>query len=63
MTAKELSYVEDAIGHETNIITILEDSLEDLEDANIINFLDSEIKKHTKSKEKLMKLLKEHCND
>ena len=63
MTQKELSYIEDAIGHETNIITICEDSIEDIEDANIVNFIDKEIKKHTKIKDKLMKVLKESSNE
>ena len=48
---------------ETNIITIFEDSIEELDDADIVNFMDKEIKKHTKTKEKLMKVLKESCNE
>ena len=63
MTQKELAYVEDAINHETNIVSILESNLESLEEENITSFIENEIKSHNKTKESLLKLLKRHCND
>ena len=62
MTQKELSYYEDAIGHEDNIIKILEYSLQTLEDENLISFMESEVNKHNQIKEKLMNLLEEKNN-
>lgn len=63
MTQKELLYVEDAIGHEGNIISILEDSINNLSDNELVNFLKSELKKHESQKEKLMNKLEELANE
>lgn len=63
MTQKELLYVEDAINHECNIVSILEDSIKSLEDENLVSFLEEEIKAHTKTKESLIKLLRKSCNE
>ena len=62
MTQKELLYVEDAIKHECNIVSILETNLDCLEEENLISFFESEIKSHNKTKESLLKLLEKHCN-
>ena len=63
MTQKELSYVEDAIGHEENIIKIINDSLNNLENEESISFIQNEVNNHTQMKEKLMNLLKEKANE
>ena len=63
MTQKELSYVEDAIGHEENIIKILEDTISRLEDEDLSNFLGQQVERHTSLKEKLMNLLEEKSNE
>lgn len=63
MTQKELLYIEDAIGHETNIIKVCQDSIKRLQDKKLGSFLESEVKKHTKTKEKLMKMLETKSND
>lgn len=63
MTQKELSYVEDAIGHETNIIKICEDIMNNLEDSTLKEFMNSEINTHSSMKEKLMSLLEEKANE
>ncbi|MBQ9024320.1 MAG: hypothetical protein IJ105_03750 [Bacilli bacterium] len=63
MTQKELSYVEDAIGHEENIIKIINDSLNNLENEELISFIQNEVNNHTQMKEKLMNLLKEKANE
>ncbi len=59
MTQKELLYLEDAIGHEKNIIKILNDSKEKVEDSMLITFLENEIKLHELRKENFLEKLKE----
>lgn len=59
MTQKELSYVEDAIGHEDNIICICNSIKESLTDEELICFIENETKKHIKTKEILISLLEE----
>ena len=63
MTQKELSYVEDAIGHEKNIISILDDTLKKIEEENLIDFLNNEIEIHKETKEKLLNLLEVKANE
>lgn len=63
MTQKELLYVEDAIGHEKNIISICNETINMLEDENLITFLTKEIKKHEDMQEKLMNMLEVKCNE
>ena len=63
MTQKELSYIEDAIGHETNIITIIEDTVKNLQDENLVSFMEEQVQNHTSLKEKLMNLLEEKTNE
>ena len=63
MTQKELLYIEDAIGHEKNIITICEETINMLEDKNLISFLSGEIKKHEDMQEKLLDMLEVNCNE
>ena len=63
MTQKELSYVEDAIGHESNIIKIINEGIKNLEDENLITFMQDELNTHTAMKEKLMNLLEEKANE
>ena len=63
MTQKELSYVEDAIGHEGNIIKIINETLNNLQDENLISFMKNELNIHTTMKEKLMTKLEEEANE
>ena len=62
MTQKELSYLEDAIGHEDNIIKICSETLNYLEDDSLVDFMDKEIKNHSKMKSKLMEMMEEKSN-
>ena len=62
MTQKELLYVEDAIGHENNIITILQETIKNAQDERIINFLQTELSGHVKMKELLISKLEETAN-
>ena len=62
MTQKELAYVEDAIRHESNIITILQETIKNIEDERLKNFLQTELSEHTKTKEKLISKLEVNAN-
>ena len=63
MTQKELLYVEDAIGHETNIISIIDDIINNLEDEDLVSFMDDELNKHINIKEELTNLLEGMINE
>lgn len=63
MTQKELLYLEDATCHEQSIISILEDSIEKLEDDNLKEFIQEELDKHNGIKENLLNLLEENANE
>ncbi len=63
MTQKELLYMEDAIGHETNLIDIANFTMESLEDKNLKTFIKGEIKKHETLKQKLMEVLEGAANE
>lgn len=62
MTQKELAYMEDAIGHESNIIKILQETLKNTQNEQINNFLESELNEHVKTKENLISKLEEKSN-
>ena len=63
MTQKELSYLEDAIGHEDNIIKICNESINLLQDESLKSFLEEEKDGHISMKEKLMNFLEEKANE
>lgn len=63
MTQKELLYFEDAIGHEQNIIQILNDAINNLQDDNLVSFMKKEIRKHTTMQELLLKTLEDIINE
>ncbi len=63
MTQKDLLYLEDATGHETNLIAIYEYCTEILEDNNLKAFLKSQIKKHQNLKNKLLKTMEDIINE
>ncbi len=62
MTQKELLYFEDAIGHVSNIIKILEESIKNVSDDEILSFMEEEINCQSTLKETLMTKLKEKAN-
>ncbi len=62
MTQKELLYFEDAIGHEKNIIKIIEESLKKIENEELINFMTNEYNKHNNVLERLMNKLEGEAN-
>ena len=57
MTQKELLYVEDAIGHEKNIISICKNTINNLTDKKLISFIEEEINKHILIEKRLIKML------
>ena len=63
MTQKELLYVEDAIGHEKTIISMLNSSIEQIEDEDLKVYLEDEVKIHTKQEDELLKLLEDLVNE
>jgi len=62
MTQKELLYVEDAVGHETNIIKILQETIKNIQDEKLISFLENKLETHVSMKEKLINKLEEKSN-
>ena len=63
MTQKELSYLEDAIGHETNIVSICEESIKNLSAESLKTFITNEIEVHQNLKTRLLNLLEEKANE
>ena len=63
MTQKELLYVEDAVGHEQNLIKILIETINLLQDTDLKNFLSGQLKIHQDIKTELMNLLGGDSND
>ena len=63
MTQKELLYYEDAIGHEKNIIKICEESIKNIEDENLVNFMQEEITMHNNILGSLMNKLEGELNE
>ena len=62
MTQKELSYFEDAIGHVGNIIKILEESMKNVNNQEILSFMQEELNKHNNLKQELITKLGEKAN-
>lgn len=63
MTQKELAYIEDAIGHESTIISILEDEVSNIKDENLVSFIENELAIHNDNKEKLINILEAKINE
>ena len=63
MTQKELAYVEDAIGHEKNIIGICTEIKDKLKDKKLKSFIKEEITKHQEVQKELLELLEVKIND
>lgn len=63
MTNKELAYFEDAINHETNIISIVQNSIDNLEDEKLIEFLSDELILHKQTKDNLLDMLEEKAHE
>ncbi len=62
MTQKELLYFEDAINHESSIIKIIQDNLNNLKDQELIAFMNNQLIVHQDLKQNLMGMLGEKAN-
>jgi hypothetical protein len=63
MTQKELLYVEDAIGHEQNIISIVTETINNLEDKKLKDFMKKKLNEHIAFKVELIGLLEDNTNE
>ena len=63
MTQKELLYLEDAVSHEKNIISICNDMIERFDDEELVEFMKNEVEIHSNTKEKLMDLMRSVENE
>jgi len=63
MTQKELLYVEDAIGHEKNMIAYLQEMKNRVEEKDCVHFVDKELKMHQQIENDLGKLLEVKGNE
>ena len=63
MTQKELLYVEDAINHESSIISILTESINNLENDDLKDFLDEKLNEHIAYKVELINMLEDKTNE
>ena len=63
MSQKELLYVEDAYNHEKSIISILEESINQLENKDLMQCLKNDLKIHTKQQKDLLNLLEDNLNE
>ena len=63
MTQKECLYVEDAIGHEQTIIKVIEETCNKLEEEELIEYMNNEIKTHQKMEKELKKELEVNSHE
>ena len=63
MTQKELLYLEDAVGHENNIISVLTETLNLLEDEELVDYIQTELETHQDMKKDLLKVLEDNANE
>ena len=63
MTQKELLYLEDAVGHEKNLISICEESINMLESDELISFFEQEKAIHEKLLDELIGALEDKSNE
>lgn len=63
MTQKELLYVEDAINHECSIISILTESINNLENDELKDFLEEKLNEHIAFKTELINILEDKSNE
>ena len=62
MTQKELLYVEDAISHEKVIIECINNIIDNLEDEDLVEYMNNELENHERIHKNFMNLL-ENNND
>ncbi len=63
MTQKELLYVEDAIGHEQNLVKIATETINLLQNVDLKNFISCQLDIHNNIRMNLMNLLEGEVNE
>lgn len=63
MTQKELLYVEDAICHEANIIAIVTDTINNLQNEELKDFMEEKLNEHIAFKNELTTMLEDYANE
>ncbi len=63
MTQKELLYVEDAINHECNIINIVTNTINNLQNQDLKDFMEQKLNEHIAFKLELLNTLEELSNE
>ena len=63
MTEKELLYVEDAINHECNIINIVTNTINNLQNQDLKDFMEQKLNEHIAFKLELLNTLEELSNE
>ena len=63
MSQKELLYLEDAIGHERAMIAYLDFVKSSLDDEDLEDFIDDNLKHHQSLEKKLCKLMEDYANE
>lgn len=60
MTQKELLYVEDAINHEKVIIDCINNIIDELEDKDLVDYMNNELETHEEINNNFMNLLENY---
>ena len=63
MTQKELLYLEDAVNHESNIISIVTDTINNLENEDLKDFMENKLNEHIAFKVELINMLEDYANE
>ncbi len=63
MTQKELMYLEDAVNHESNIIAIVTDTINNLENEDLKDFMEEKLNEHIAFKVELINMLEDYANE
>lgn len=63
MTQKELLYYDDAISHEQYISSYIEYAISNLEDSDLVEFMNKELKNHEMIQSKLLGVLEDNINE
>ena len=63
MTEKELLYIEDAVNHESNIISIITNTINNLDNTQLKNFMKEKLNEHISFKVELINALEDYANE
>ena len=63
MTQKELLYLEDAIGHEKTIVSVLQETINMLEDEDLKDYIAQDLETHQSIQDDLTTFLEDKANE